>query len=143
MPARVSLFTRTAVVRAPHSLPFAKVTCCMRESSLATGRSGFRNGPPLLMPSRRQQPKPVGVANAVSARQSRNGKLFDAFCSDRGGTAYVRVGTARTESASAEGMESMACVFDTAQTCTWLELRVVDKIASELRKNSVPPSPVS
>ena len=46
MPALVAPPTVTAVSSAPHSLPFAKYTCCMRESLLSIVFSTLGNGPP-------------------------------------------------------------------------------------------------
>src|SRR3954464_12879995 len=95
-----------SVSSAPHTLPFAYTTCCMRESFGASlrGRVVVEGGPS------------TSAAHAAIVMQSPNGVL-PAFCAGSlVGTAYGCTGSGTTDSTRLAGDVSMALVFDTDQS---------------------------
>src|ERR1700746_3378275 len=89
MPARFLLPTFTAVSRAPHSLPLAYRTCCMRESLAFSLPFG---GPKVVLLGLLAPAIVSQQLVTVSARHCDSGRL-PAGCVARGGTAYVSTAT--------------------------------------------------
>src|ERR1700750_887692 len=91
MQARLAPPTVTAVSNAPQTLPFAYITCCIRESL----EFRLAVGPPKLVltwvPMPAMAVLQLGITT-VSPTQSNSGRL-PAGCVARGGTAYVSTGT--------------------------------------------------
>src|SRR6476661_3573281 len=141
MPARSWPPTFTAVSRAPHNLPLANATCCMRESL------AFRlplGGPKvallwLLMPA--TVVLQLGRIT-VSAMHCESGRL-PAGCVARGGTAYVSTATVDTFSVGAGEVVLSEEVFNMLHTRMLLLVPSFENTALELRKNSVPAWSVS
>src|SRR5712691_2898694 len=143
----------TAVSSAPHTLPFANMTCCMRvsfESSLETTSSWAGAGG---LNTSCQQPVPKSVCVVVSLMQWPCGVLVPGAVPDPGwsafgGTAYWPTVETVFDRPS-EGVPSSEDVFVSAHVTIWLEARgpgvpltgrVASSAAFELRKYSVPPA---
>src|SRR5438876_9855939 len=126
MPARLTLSTVSAVSRAPHSLPLAYITCCMRVS-LESGRemtSLCAGGRPNR---RRQQPVPAIVTVVMSLMQSPSGVSIVASvpepgCFCFGGTPYWFDESTLLLRVSAGVLLFSDEVFVSAHTMSWLEV---------------------
>src|SRR5580700_1960895 len=141
MPARSWPPTFTAVSRAPHTLPLAYATCCMRES--LAFRLPF--GGPKVVLSWLPTPATVVlqlVRITVSAMHSDSGRS-PAGCFASGGTAYVSTASPDMPSAGAGEAEFSEDVFVIVHSRMVLLVPKFENTASELRKNSVPPLSLS
>src|SRR5262245_349985 len=121
----------SAVSRAPHSLPLAHVTCCIRVSFESI--VGTTSGPPpawaAAEPRSFQHPVPAMEAVVSSFRQCPCGAFVpggvpDPGCFASGGTPYwptVRILLLRLTAGDAEFSEA---VFLSVQTISWFDVRV-------------------
>src|SRR5438874_12782475 len=138
MPALVFAEELTAVSRAPHSLPAAKTTCCMRVSLLSSAYSWLgANG----------SAKPLRkVPQALLFRQSARG-VAPTFCSERAGTTQKPTVSTLWASVIDGFLLPSELVFVSDHTSSWCELLgptatplpCASSAALELRKYSVPP----
>src|ERR671929_1004254 len=131
MPARCGpLSGLSAVSRAPHSLPFAYITCCIRVS-FESGRE-MTSDPRACaaeVTSSFQQPVPAMVTVVSSFRQKPCGTpvvgaVPEPGCCCFGGTPYwptVRILLLRLSAGVAVFSDA---VFDSVHTTSWLEVRV-------------------
>src|SRR3954463_3358136 len=137
MPARLAPPTCTAVSSAPQTLPFAYITCCIRESF------AFRLavGPPKLALLWVAMPAiavlQLGIMT-VSPTQSDSGRL-PAGCVARGGTAYVSTGTSERNMLADGDVVFNEEVFVIDHRRMELLVPSSENTALELRKYSVPP----
>src|SRR6266516_3141661 len=128
MPARLEPPTVTAVSSAPHTLPFAYITCCMRVS-LESGRETTSSWAGWAAKRRRQQPTPAMVGVVVSSMQwpwgtSVLGAKPEPGCCCFGGTPYVPTLMTLLESDSAGDAEFSEDVLVNDQSTILFELRV-------------------
>ena len=112
------------VSRAPHSLPFANITCCMRVS-FESGREITSLWAGSAVKSNRQQPTPAIVTVVVSLMQWPCGALMpggvpEPGCCCFGGRAYVPTGTIELLRLRA-GTEFNELVLVIDQTTIWFE----------------------
>src|SRR5258708_966797 len=134
----------SAVSSAPHSLPLAYITCCMR-LSLESGReitSLCAGWPPNR---RRQQPIwPLKSSVVVSLIQkpcgtSVVGAVPDPGCCCFGGTPYWFTVISLLLRLRDGEPESIDAVLVSVHSTIWFAVRLLSKTAIELKKNSVPP----
>src|SRR6476661_2757995 len=144
------------VSSAPHSLPFANITCCMRVS-FESGRETTSSWAGSAPNSSRQQPSPTIVEVRVSLMQKLCGVDVvgaspDPGCCCFGGTPYCPTVRILFESVSDGVAEFSDDVFVRLHTISLFEVcgppvpatgLVASSPAFELRKYSVPPLPVS
>src|SRR3954468_12945463 len=137
MPARLAPPTCTAVSSAPQTLPFAYITCCIRESF----EFRLAVGPPKLALLWVAMPA-IAVLQfgmtTVSPTQSNNGR-FPAGCVARGGTAYVSTATVEIDRLGAGDAVLSDAAFVIVHNRMELLVPSSEKTALELRKYSVPP----
>src|SRR5437016_14176492 len=141
MPARFWPPTFTAVSSAPHTVPLAYATCCMRES--LAFRLPF-GGPKVVLS---WLPTPATVVLqlgriTVSAMHCDSGRL-SAGCFARGGTAYVSTASVDRPSVGAGEGELSEDVFNIVHSRMLLLVPESENPERELRKNAVPPLSVS
>src|SRR5580765_5549280 len=152
MPARAGPRSGLTVVsRAPHSLPFAHITCCMRVSFESGRETTSPVGP--APTSSRQQPVPAMVTVVVSFRQKPCGVFMpggvpEPGCRCLGGTPYWPTGRTwldRLTAGDAEFSDDVLVIVH-ATSCCDVRVPTVPEIgfcassaAFELSKYSVPP----
>src|SRR6266540_3881402 len=153
IPARLPVLSGLiAVSSAPHSLPFAYITCCIRVS-FESGREMTSSCAGSATNSSRQQPTPAMVTVVVSLMQcpcgtSVPGAEPEPGCCCFGGTPYWPTLSTLLLRLSAGLAVFSEAVFVSVQTMSCSDVRVpaepetgfwASSAAFELRKYSVPP----
>src|SRR5437660_4553724 len=141
MPARFWPPMFTAVSRAPHTMPLAYATCCIRESLAFRPPFGGPNVALSWLPTPATVVLQLGRIT-VSAMHCDSGRS-PAACFARGGTAYVSTASVDKPSVGAGEAELSEDVFNIVHSRMLLLVPDSENSALELRKNSVPPLSMS